>query len=73
VESSVQHVPKRTRRGNGSFGSWRWISVRTGRRCHRAVVAAISVGAAAGGYHYVLDVILGLIVAAAAAAVAGLL
>jgi membrane-associated phospholipid phosphatase len=38
-----------------------------------AVVAAISVGAAAGGYHYVLDVILGLIVAAAAAAVAGLL
>ena len=38
-----------------------------------AVVAAISVGAAAGGYHYVLDVILGLIVAAASAAVAGLL
>jgi len=38
-----------------------------------AVVAAISVGAAAGGYHYVLDVILGLIVAAAAATVAGLL
>jgi len=38
-----------------------------------AVVAAISVGAAAGGYHYVLDVILGLIVAAMAAAVAGLL
>ena len=37
------------------------------------VVAAISVGAAAGGYHYVLDVILGLIVAAVAAAVAGLL
>jgi membrane-associated phospholipid phosphatase len=38
-----------------------------------AVVAAISVGAAAGGYHYVLDVILGLVVAAASAAVAGLL
>jgi membrane-associated phospholipid phosphatase len=38
-----------------------------------AVVAAISVGAAAGGYHYVLDVILGLIVAVAATAVAGLL
>jgi len=38
-----------------------------------AVVAAISVGAAAGGYHYVIDVILGLIVAAVAAAVAGLL
>ena len=37
------------------------------------VVAAISVGAAAGGYHYVLDVILGLIVAAAASAAAGLL
>ena len=37
------------------------------------VVAAISVGAAAGGYHYVLDVILGLVVAAVSAAVAGLL
>ena len=36
------------------------------------VAALISVGAAAGGYHYVLDVILGLIVAATSAAVAGL-
>ena len=38
-----------------------------------AVVAAITVGAAAGGYHYVIDVILGLIVAAGAVVVAGLL
>jgi membrane-associated phospholipid phosphatase len=38
-----------------------------------AVVGAITVGAAAGGYHYVIDVILGLIVAFAAVGVAGLL
>jgi hypothetical protein len=37
------------------------------------VVGAIAIGAAAGGYHYVIDVILGLIVAAAAVAVAGVL
>ena len=37
-----------------------------------AVVAAISIGAAAGGYHYVIDVIFGLAVAATAVAVSGL-
>jgi membrane-associated phospholipid phosphatase len=38
-----------------------------------AVAGAISVGAAAGGYHYVIDVFLGLVVAAAAVAAAGIL
>lgn len=33
------------------------------------IVAAISIGAAAGGYHYVIDVIFGLVVAATAVAV----
>jgi membrane-associated phospholipid phosphatase len=37
------------------------------------IVAAISVGAAAGGYHYVIDVICGLAVAAIAVAVSGLI
>jgi membrane-associated phospholipid phosphatase len=37
------------------------------------VVAAISVGAAAGGYHYVIDVIFGFAVAAAAVVVSGLI
>jgi membrane-associated phospholipid phosphatase len=36
------------------------------------VVAAISVGAAAGGYHYVIDVVSGLAIAAAAAVLAGI-
>jgi len=36
-------------------------------------VGAISVGAAAGGYHYALDVLLGLALAAAAAMVAGVI
>jgi membrane-associated phospholipid phosphatase len=38
-----------------------------------AVAGAITVGASAGGYHYVVDVILGLILAAVAVAVAGLI
>ena len=37
------------------------------------MVAAISIGAAAGGYHYALDVLLGLAIAAAAVAVAGVI
>ena len=37
------------------------------------IVAAISVGAAAGGYHYALDVLLGLAIAAAAVVVAGVI
>lgn len=36
------------------------------------IVAAISIGAAAGGYHFVIDVIFGLVVAATAVAVSGL-
>ena len=36
------------------------------------IVAAISIGAAAGGYHYVIDVIFGFAVAATAVAVSGL-
>jgi hypothetical protein len=36
------------------------------------IVAAISIGAAAGGYHYVIDVIFGLAVAATAVAASGL-
>jgi hypothetical protein len=37
------------------------------------IVAAISIGAAAGGYHYVMDVIVGLVVAATAVAVSVLI
>lgn len=37
------------------------------------IVAAISVGAAAGGYHYVIDVVSGLALAAVAVVVAGML
>jgi membrane-associated phospholipid phosphatase len=36
-----------------------------------AVAAAIAIGAAAGGYHYIVDVILGLIVAGLALLLAG--
>lgn len=36
------------------------------------IVAAISIGAAAGGYHYVIDVVFGLVVAATAVAVSAL-
>jgi len=49
-----------------------WVSAQAGVIVG-AVAGAIAVGAAAGGYHYVVDVILGLVVAAIAVAVAAIL
>jgi len=49
-----------------------WVSSQAGVVV-AAVAGAIAVGAAAGGYHYVIDVILGLTVAVIAVAVAGVL